>query len=108
MDSIQPIVNRRLKFLPTTKKAKFFSSFYHWNQREGLIDIKKAICKAREEAGVSLKDARDLLKEVNGQVTSGLIYTRNKAILFFFMNNWESLMNVADELLKNQRSSKAT
>ena len=95
------IKNTRVKLLSSTKKAKFYASFYHWNQREGLNDIKAVINKASEEAEVSLEDARDLLKEVNGHITSGLTSTKDKAILFFFVNNWESLMKAAEELINN-------
>ena len=95
-----------LKLLPTTTKAKFYSSFYHWNQREGLKDIKAAINKASEEAEVSLEDARDLLIEMNGHVTDSLAATEDKAILFYFMNNWKPILNATVELLDHANRKK--
>ena len=54
-----------VEYMPSLRKAHFYTSLYRWNQCEKLKDIMVAIQKAADEAGVSLVDAHELFLEVS-------------------------------------------
>ena len=88
-----------VEFIPNSTKASFYSSFYHWHQREGLKDVKAVIQKAADDARITLGDAHELFKEIRGRNTDGLANTGDSAIVVFFKVNWKKLTQVSEELL---------
>ena len=90
-----------VEYMPSSRKAKFYTSFYRWSQCEKLEDTKVAIQKAADEARISLVDARDLFKEVSEQNTQGLANTGNRAIVNFIRLNWEKFAQESEKLLQS-------
>ena len=89
-----------INLLPSISKALFYSSFYHWYQREGLKDLKVAMQKAADEADISMRDAHDLFKDINGRITDALADTGNRAVVAYFIVNSEKLAKASEELLQ--------
>ena len=89
-----------INLLPNISKALFYSSFYHWYQREGLKDLKVAMQRAADEADISMRDAHDLFKDINGRTTDALASTRNRAVVAYFIVNSEKLAKASEDLLQ--------
>ena len=89
-----------VEYMPSLRKAHFYSSLYRWSQCEKLRDTKAAIQKAADEAGISLIDARDLFKEVSKRNTLGLANTGDRAIVNFVRMNWEKFALASEELIQ--------
>ena len=89
-----------VELIPITMQSNFYSSFYHWYKREKPGDIKVAIQKASDNAGIDLDDAHGLIKFINGRTTEGLAYTGDRAIVNFFRVNWEKFAQESEKLLQ--------